>query len=49
MTRWIDLPLEEGTRLGMATASIAIGGHEHGQRQVAALGLTGYQHPVPSS
>lgn len=49
MTRWIDLPLEEGTRLGMATASIAVGGHEHGQRQVAALGLTGYRHPVPSS
>ncbi|WP_078323773.1 acid phosphatase [Mycobacteroides salmoniphilum] len=49
MTRWIDLPLEEGTRLGMATASIAVGGHEHGQRQVAALGLTGYRHTVPSS
>ncbi|ALR12713.1 acid phosphatase [Mycobacteroides saopaulense] len=49
MTRWVDLPLEEGTRLGMATASVAVGGHEHGQRQVAALGLTGYRHPVPSS
>ncbi|MUM16511.1 acid phosphatase [Mycobacterium sp. CBMA 623] len=49
MTRWIDLPLEQGTRLGMATASVAIGGHEHGQRQVAALGLTGYRHPVPST
>lgn len=49
MTRWIDLPLEEGTRLGMATASVAVGGHEHGQRQVAALGLTGYRHPVPST
>ncbi|MEU9804634.1 acid phosphatase [Mycobacterium sp. NPDC050853] len=48
MTRWIDLPLEEGTRLGMATASVAVGGHEHGQRQVAALGLTSYRHPVPS-
>jgi broad specificity phosphatase PhoE len=41
ITRWVQLPLVEGRRFGMRTASIAICGFEHGARQLAALGLTG--------
>ncbi|SON60376.1 Acid phosphatase [Mycobacterium simulans] len=44
ITRWVELPLVEGSRFGMATASIAICGFEHGVRQLCVLGLTG--HPV---
>lgn len=40
ITRWLELPLVEGRRFGMLTASIAIGGFEHGLRQLSALGLT---------
>lgn len=40
ITRWVELPLVEGRRFGMTTASIAICGFEHGVRQLAALGLT---------
>ena len=40
VTRWIELPLVEGRRFGMLTASIAICGFEHGLRQLGALGLT---------
>lgn len=43
ITRWLELPLAEGIRFGMAPASIAICGFEHGLRQLAALGLTGYR------
>lgn len=39
ITRWVQLPLIEGSRFGMPTASIALGGFEHGIRQVNALGL----------
>jgi len=39
ITRWVQLPLVEGSRFGMPTASIALGGFEHGIRQVSALGL----------
>jgi broad specificity phosphatase PhoE len=42
ITRWVELPLVEGRRFGMPTASIAICGFEHGARQLAALGLTGH-------
>jgi broad specificity phosphatase PhoE len=45
ITRWVELPLVEGSRFGMRTASIAICGFEHGVRQLVALGLTG--HPGP--
>jgi broad specificity phosphatase PhoE len=45
ITRWIELPLSEGIRFSMAAASVAVCGFEHGFRQVAALGLTGYSHP----
>jgi broad specificity phosphatase PhoE len=41
ITRWVELPLVEGRRFGMRTASIAVCGFEHGIRQLAALGLTG--------
>ncbi len=41
ITRWVELPLVEGRRFGMRTASIAVCGFEHGMRQLAALGLTG--------
>ena len=42
ITRWVQLPLVEGSRFGMTAASIAIGGFEHGIRQLSALG---YPHP----
>lgn len=41
ITRWVELPLVEGSRFGMITASIAVCGFEHGVRQLGALGLTG--------
>jgi broad specificity phosphatase PhoE len=41
ITRWVELPLAEGRRFGMRTASIAMCGFEHGIRQLLALGLTG--------
>lgn len=41
ITRWVELPLVEGSRFGMVTASIAVCGFEHGVRQLRALGLTG--------
>ncbi|OBK11857.1 acid phosphatase [Mycobacterium asiaticum] len=40
ITRWVELPLSEGGRFGMVTASIAICGYEHGLRQLMTLGLT---------
>jgi probable phosphoglycerate mutase len=42
ITRWVELPLGEGSRFGMGTASVAVCGYEHGVRQLAALGLTGH-------
>ncbi len=41
VTRWVELPLVEGSRFAMITASIAVCGFEHGVRQLQALGLTG--------
>ncbi|HEU0192507.1 MAG TPA: acid phosphatase [Mycobacterium sp.] len=41
ITRWLEFPLVEGARFGMAAASIAVCGFEHDVRHVAALGLTG--------
>jgi broad specificity phosphatase PhoE len=46
ITRWIELPLVEGTRFGMRTASIGMCGFEHGIRQLLALGLTGQPQPT---
>jgi probable phosphoglycerate mutase len=46
ITRWVELPLPEGARVAMPAASVAVCGFEHGVRQLAALGLTGYPHPV---
>ncbi len=43
ITRWLELPLTEGIRFGMAPASVAVCGFEHGIRQLARLGLTGYR------
>lgn len=43
ITRWLEQPLNQGVRFGMPPASVAICGFEHGVRQLAALGLTGYQ------
>ena len=42
ITRWVQLPLVEGSRFGMAPASVALGGFEHGIRQLTALG---YPYP----
>lgn len=41
ITRWVELPLVEGSRFGMVTASIGICGFEHGVRQLISLGLSG--------
>ncbi|MBS9533627.1 acid phosphatase [Mycobacterium sp. M1] len=41
ITRWLQLPLADGAHFGMAAASLAVCGFEHGGRQLAALGLTG--------
>ena len=41
ITRWLELPLVEGSRFWMVAGSIAMCGFEHGVRQLAALGLTG--------
>jgi broad specificity phosphatase PhoE len=41
ITRWVELPLPEGSRFGMPTASVAVCGFEHGVRQLAGLGLKG--------
>ena len=46
ITRWVELPLVEGRRFGMRTASIALCGFEHGIRQLLALGLTGQPSPA---
>jgi probable phosphoglycerate mutase len=46
ITRWVELPLAEGARFGMRTASIAMCGFEHGIRQLLALGLTGQPQPI---
>ena len=46
ITRWIEQPVYEGIRFAMAAASIAVCGFEHGVRQIASLGLTGYRHPT---
>ena len=45
VTRWAQLPISEGIRFAMVAASIAVCGHEHGVRQISALGLTGHRHP----
>jgi probable phosphoglycerate mutase len=45
VTRWAELPIQDGIRFAMVAASIAVCGHEHGMRQVIALGLTGHGHP----
>jgi broad specificity phosphatase PhoE len=37
ITRWVQLPLVEGSRFGMAPASVALGGFEHGIRLLTAL------------
>ena len=39
ITRWVQLPLVEGSRFGMPPASVALGGFEHGIRQLGALGI----------
>ncbi|AKN17910.1 acid phosphatase [Mycobacterium haemophilum] len=46
ITRWVGLPLVEGSRFGMRTGSIGMCGFEHGLRQLHTLGLTGQPRPV---
>jgi probable phosphoglycerate mutase len=45
LTRWVELQISEGIRFAMVAASIAVCAHEHGVRQISALGLTGHRHP----
>lgn len=40
VTRWVELPLVEGSRFAMVTGSVGVCGFEHGVRQLSALGLT---------
>lgn len=42
ITRWIELPIREGSRFAVITASIAVCGFEHGVRQLVALGAQGH-------
>lgn len=42
IARWVELPLAEGARFFMPTASVGICGFEHGIRQLCALGVKGY-------
>ena len=46
ITRWVELPLVEGSRFWMLAGSIAVCGFEHGVRQLAALGLTGLPQEI---
>jgi len=46
ITRWVELPLTEGSRFGMPTATIAICGFEHGIRQLSQLGLSCHPRPI---
>jgi len=46
ITRWVELPLVEGSRFWMLAGSIAVCGFEHGVRQLAALGLTGMPQEI---
>jgi broad specificity phosphatase PhoE len=46
ITRWVELPLVEGCRFGMRTASIAMCVFEHGLQQLGALGLTYNSQPI---
>lgn len=46
ITRWVELPLVEGSRFWMLAGSIALCGFEHGVRQLAALGLTGQPQAI---
>lgn len=39
ITRWVELPLSEGSRFGMDAGSIAVCGFEHQIRQVSVLGF----------
>ena len=41
IARWLQLPLAEGARFGMAAASVAVCGFEHDARALLALGLSG--------
>jgi probable phosphoglycerate mutase len=46
ITRWVELPLVQGSRFWMLAGSIAVCGFEHGVRQLAALGLTGLPQAI---
>jgi broad specificity phosphatase PhoE len=46
ITRWVELPLVDGSRFWMLAGSIAVCGFEHGVRQLAALGLTGQPQAI---
>jgi broad specificity phosphatase PhoE len=46
LTRWIEQPLYEGIRFAMVAASVAVCGFEHGVRQIAGIGITGFPRPL---
>jgi broad specificity phosphatase PhoE len=46
ITRWVELPLVEGSRFWMLAGSIGVCGFEHGVRQLKALGLTGQPQAI---
>ncbi len=41
LARWVALPVTAGIHFGMSPGGVAVLGHEHGQRQIAAMNLTG--------
>ncbi|ART71448.1 acid phosphatase [Mycobacterium dioxanotrophicus] len=49
LVRWVELPIAEGIRFMMDTASVAVCGFKDGRRQLNALGLSGRTNPcLPS-
>lgn len=47
VARWVGLPVAAGIHFGMSPGGIAVLGHEHGQRQIAALNLEALNLPAP--
>ncbi|MDQ2722672.1 MAG: acid phosphatase [Actinomycetota bacterium] len=41
LARWVALPATAGIHFGMSPGGVAVLGHEHGRRQIAAMNLTG--------
>ncbi|MFV0494016.1 acid phosphatase [Mycobacterium sp.] len=49
IARWLMLPLREGSRFDMPTATITICGFDRGVRQLSRLGLSYHLRPFPTA